>query len=173
MHPNDTSLGDRRRDLVLAARFWVHVAHPFTSECWEWTGWREWDGYGLLRVDGRPQKAHRLAWRLTRGDIPTGLYVLHRCDNKPCVRPAHLYLGTQNDNMRDVWRRQGERRRGAMRRGDACTFRKLSESQVLEIRALAADVVGNGLTYRAIAERYGVNESSIGQIVRRRTWTHI
>lgn len=87
-------------DVVLVARFRARVR--VSSECWEWTGGRYWDGYGHLRHMGRSLKAHRVAWELFCGPIPAGLSVLHRCDNPPCVRPDHLWLGTQSDNIKDM-----------------------------------------------------------------------
>lgn len=75
--------------------------------CWEWTGTLDAYGYGVLTVSttlspSRKAKAHRLAWELAAGPIPPGLHVLHRCDNRRCVRPDHLFLGDQRDNMRDA-----------------------------------------------------------------------
>ena len=67
------------------------------GRCWLWTGSRNADGYGLFGLLGKTTRAHRIAW----GDVPDGLHVLHRCDNPPCVRRSHLFLGTDRDNQRD------------------------------------------------------------------------
>jgi hypothetical protein len=77
-----------------------------TGECWEWAGSLDSDGYGQMTVSSelsssRKLKSHRVAWILAHGPIPVGLGVLHRCDNRRCCRPDHLFLGTQIDNMRD------------------------------------------------------------------------
>lgn len=86
----------------LADRFWEKTSRG--PSCWEWTGHRNNTGYGTLMVRTdrwRPKGAHRIAWELTYGPIPAGLWVLHQCDNPPCVRPDHLYVGTPRDNMAD------------------------------------------------------------------------
>ena len=82
-----------------AALFWSRVQQ--SPSCWEWTGHRSEDGYGTLRFNGQMQKAHRVAWQLTNGLIPDRFHVLHRCDNPPCVRPEHLFLGSNHDNVLD------------------------------------------------------------------------
>ncbi len=76
-----------------------------TGACWTWTGRRNAGGYGVLRIRGRSSKilfAHRLAWELTNGPIPDGLFVCHHCDNPPCCNPEHLFVGTPKDNCHDM-----------------------------------------------------------------------
>ncbi|KKM02552.1 hypothetical protein LCGC14_1783330 [marine sediment metagenome] len=72
------------------------------NECWVWTGTRQSQGYGILYVEGEPVLAHRFAWAFENGPVPEGIQVLHHCDNPPCTRPSHLFLGTQKDNMQDM-----------------------------------------------------------------------
>jgi hypothetical protein len=75
---------------------------PTTADiCWEWAGARNSDGYGKSYAGSGYRMAHRVAWESSFGPIPDGLFVLHRCDNPPCVRPDHLFLGTNTDNVRD------------------------------------------------------------------------
>ena len=82
-------------------RFWSKVDQTGTG-CWEWQGTRMAAGYGKFSYQGKSMYAHRMAWQLSNGSIPEGLYVLHRCDNPSCVRPVHLFLGTQRVNMHDA-----------------------------------------------------------------------
>ena len=85
-------------EVPLEIRFWEKIDK--NGKCWEWLGWKV-KGYGRIKVNNIKTLAHRVSWNLHYGDIPKGLYVLHKCDNPPCVNPKHLWLGTQLDNMRD------------------------------------------------------------------------
>lgn len=105
---------------ALAERFWKKVnesgpipSHrPELGNCWTWTGSmstaRSGDGYGNIKVGSnalgtaRAVRAHRVAWELEHGEIPDGMWTLHKCDNPKCVRHEHLFLGTNTDNMRDM-----------------------------------------------------------------------
>jgi hypothetical protein len=85
------------------ARFWSRVRKG--DDCWEWLGRTSTNGYGAVWADKRDRRAHRVAWELVNGPIPDGLYVCHHCDNKRCVRPDHLFIGTATDNMQDALRK--------------------------------------------------------------------
>ena len=81
-------------------RFWAYV--DVSGECWMWTGGKHHFGYGIFHTTARSSVlTHRFAWEFENGPIPDGMYVLHHCDNPPCVRPDHLWLGTREENNRD------------------------------------------------------------------------
>lgn len=141
----------------LAERFWCKVAKRGADECWPWQAGRNDDGYGRISVsDGRPRRieyAHRIAWELTHGS-PGDSFVLHECDNPACCNPAHLFLGTQKDNMLDK-----------VAKGRSNVTR-LTPEDVAVARSLAAQ----GWTQRRIADRFQVHPTTIGGIFRARTW---
>ena len=85
-----------------AELFWTHLAPPDDNGCRLWTGAVSRNGYGAVKLHGRMTSAHRAAWTYARGPIPTGMFVLHRCDVRRCCEPEHLFLGAQADNMRDM-----------------------------------------------------------------------
>jgi len=97
--------GPRPRHIPIDHYFWAIAQPDLTSDtCWEWPGFRnngKWP-YGFFTLDGEQMPAHRAAWILAYGPIPDGIFILHRCDNPPCVRPSHLFAGTPLDNMRDM-----------------------------------------------------------------------
>jgi hypothetical protein len=110
-----------------------------------------------------------MAWEIANGPVPAGLWVLHHCDNPPCVNPAHLYAGTHADNMRDMRERGRHWYRvdpSNVLRGERCGAAKLTADQVAEIRRVGSQ----GTTHRAIGLRYGVSKAAIGYILRGRTW---
>jgi hypothetical protein len=86
-------------------RFWRNVDKRGPDECWPWQSSTNQWGYGTASLAGRPKLAHRIAWELAYGAIPVGICVLHRCDTPGCCNPAHLWLGTRKDNMRDMLRK--------------------------------------------------------------------
>lgn len=139
---------------TLEERFWKKVER--SDSCWEWTGARDQKGYGALVWAGRVHGSHRIAWELTNGPITDGLHVLHRCDNPPCVRPDHLFLGTHRDNMRD----RDRKGRLVNLRGEQHPQARLTDAQVAEVRARRAA----GATTVALAAEYGVGQKNISDI---------
>jgi len=147
----------------LSERFWSKVDK--SGECWVWTATCYRNGYGQFGPEhGKGVLAHRFAWELIYGAIPNGLLVCHHCDNPACVRPDHLFLGTQSDNMKDC----AAKGRSSLQ-NPAKHHRKLTEIQVQEIRQLSMQ----GVSKYRLARRYHVTETTIGQIVSGRTWTHL
>lgn len=129
------------------------------DECWEWTGGKNDERYGYMRVGIKSEKAHRLSYQWLIGPIPKGKILMHTCDNPSCVNPYHLRVGTQLDNVRDMM----EKGRNVTR------TQKLNKEQVLEIRHRYAC----GETQQALADEYGVGVTAISKIVNRKTWKHI
>jgi HNH endonuclease len=137
----------------LTRRFWRRVDTSAADDgCWLWLGAEAAHGYGHLYVDGRFELAHRVSWRLSKGPIPPGLSVLHRCDNPPCVRPRYLFTGTLAENQQDCLRKG--------RRPPLPRITKLSDAQVVQIRAAAGTT-----TYRALGSAFGVSGEQIRRIV--------
>lgn len=156
------------------ARFWSKV--DTSGDCWIWTGRfkskQPEEHYGLFYLGGRDILAHRVAYQLTHSPIPDGLFVCHRCDNPPCCNPAHLFPGDQLVNMHDMAakKRHWQYRRPEMQlRGERVKNAKLTEDQVREIRALAR----SGVVQREIARRFGIDQKTAGQVIRRKTWKHV
>jgi hypothetical protein len=161
-----------------AIPFWDHVVKG--DGCWEWQGAHRGIGYGRAVVNRASVAAHRRAWELTYGPIPKGLYVRHRCDNPPCIRPEHLELGTQQDNINDA-KRRGRRAVGLrhpshlnprLRQGENHGAHVLTETDVLNIRTLAANGFKRGDLTR-LAEQYGVTKTSIWGVANGRSWRHL
>ena len=151
-----------KRDQV--QRFWEKVDHRADDECWEWRGCTSGGGYGYAWYGGRNSRAHRVSWVLHWGAIPEGSLVCHTCDNRICVNPAHLFLGTAADNQADMMAKG----RGRCR-GESHPRAKLTEVIVRQIRS----DVRAGRSQRFLAEQYGVHTNTINQICRGHRWTHV
>lgn len=143
-------------------RFFRYV-REMESGCWEWNGCILRSGYGQFSITPSEKwRAHRLAWTLSVGPVPPGMFVLHTCDNRKCVNPNHLFLGNHEDNMNDKVSK-GRQARGAAvnaRKGQFSGKAKLLDSEVEEIRRARA----SGEKVCSIALRYGVAACSVSQI---------
>ena len=146
-------------------RLWARVSK--TPTCWLWTAAVTANGYGELMIDGRMWTAHRLSWTIANGPIPDGLYVLHHCDVRHCVRPDHLYIGTAAQNSKDAVERG--RATGGSSPGEINPNHRLTEAGVREIREMAAA----GTPQPQIAAAFGVTQACVSSVVTRRTWRHV
>lgn len=158
-------------------RFWAKVRK--TDTCWLWAGYTTASGYGMLkvRINGHVYQvlAHRIAYELAFGLIAEGRFICHHCDTPPCVRPDHLFDGTPADNSRDM-ARKGRQRNGAQicperqARGERINTAQLTAASVVEIRQMYA---AGSWTQYTLAAHFGVSQTAIGDILRRKTWRHI
>jgi hypothetical protein len=162
-------------------RFWSKVNVGPPDQCWEWqAGLSLPNGYGVFWLNQSNHGAHRVSWTLENGEIPEGLLVLHKCDNKKCVNPRHLYLGTNLQNAQDTAQRNSgykerirqrviktnkERPAAVARRGNS----KLSDQDVLRIRELVA----SGMMQKDVADMYGISRAAVCRIVRNKSWQEL
>ena len=164
-----------------AQRFWSKVKLPDmigTDECWEWQAGKYKTGYGEFGHNGRACGSHRIAYEVTLGNIPAGLSVCHSCDNRACVNPAHLWIGSRSDNIHDMrqkgrhafGKRCGVHTHPESYRGEKSAAHKLTEAQVIDIRKRYA--LGD-VFMRQLAVEFNVTKSAIAAIVWRKSWIHI
>ena len=144
------------------ARFLTHV--HITKSCWLWTSAISTPGYGHLTLRNKEIQAHRLSYELFVGHIPQGKLVLHKtkCNNKICVNPRHLYLGTYADNARD------KIICGDQARGEQINTAKLTKEDILFIRKNKLEI-----KTKELASRFGINRSTVNRIIRGDIWKHL
>jgi len=151
-----------------ARRFWTRVKISDLLECWEWQG-ATVAGYGNLYVgpfakgNVVTRRAHRIAWEMTYGSIPVKMWVLHKCDNRLCVNPAHLFLGSPAQNSADMVRKNRQAR------GETHSQSKLTEDNVREIRLM----VFSGQSQGDVAKKFDIDPSTVSNIITRRTWNFV
>lgn len=154
----------------LYERFWAKVRK--SDGCWEWTARTRVTGYGRIAV-GAPSKkqslAHRVSWEFAFGPVPDGLWVLHRCDNRLCVRIDHLFIGTPLDNVADMMSKGRWNADTEWPRGEARVQHKWTEVDVRAIR----DRVARGERRKAVARDYGMSITNLNAIVTRKLWSHV
>lgn len=156
---NDEQYMQRKRH-----SFWARVNIGSGEECWEWQGGKYHFGHGATTLRGRPAKAHRVAWELSRGPLPAGAYLLHKCDNPPCCNPAHLFVGTQADNMADMVKKKRHSH------GEKRTLAKLTDERVRDMRFLAETLP---VSRRALAAAFGVSPKCVTLVLARQAWKHV
>lgn len=151
-------------------RFWSRVRK--TDTCWLWLGKKNDDGYGRIIVNNITITAHRYSWILHNGPIPDSLSVLHSCDTPGCIRPDHLFLGTQIDNINDMVNKG----RQSAPIGELHPRAILTEAQVIEIRSRGQKQTSQRCRKHgcaALARDFGVSEGAIRSILQGKNWRHI
>ncbi len=141
------------------ARFWAKVDRRGSDDCWVWTAGTA-NGYGHFSLKRKTLKAHRISFSLNSGKaIPRGLMVCHKCDNPPCVNPAHLFLGTCKENINDA-RQKG--RHSSATPGEEHPRSKLSNQAVADIRRL----FGDGRSKKSLAKQFAIGRTQIQRIIK-------
>lgn len=146
----------------LSVNFWGKVS--IGDGCWLWTGGKMKNGYANFFIGKKSHRVHRLSYQHFFGEIPNGLGVLHKCDVRNCIRPDHLFTGTQKENILDC------KKKGRTTSGVKDAMSKLNDEQVESIRKIYE--IG-GTSQRNLAEMFSVDQSNISRIVNRKAWTHI
>lgn len=180
-----------RSKATTPATFWPKVDK--TGDCWRYPSKPGPGGYCKVSVSGNTRMAHQLAYEYAVGPVPPGMFVLHHCDNRTCVNPAHLFLGTHLDNMADMVAK-GRQARGdshgtrihpdrvlrgeahpvrlhpeLVKRGERSPNARLTEQEVRAIR----DRHAAGVAIRQLARETGMGATTITRIVRRESWRHV
>ena len=144
------------------ARFWSYVDKKSPEECWQWMLSSDSRGYGEIRLQNRLWRSSRVAYHLRHGSIPSGMHVLHKCDNPLCCNPDHLFAGTNFDNMQDMLKKG----RGKNRFTKRPNVTRLTAEQVREIRKLHAA----GSSSKVLGKTYRIDPKTVSRIVNRHTW---
>jgi hypothetical protein len=152
----------------VAARFWAGIERGSEAECWPWRRHCDTGGYGVIGIGGRLIKAHRVAYAIAYGHTPGDMCVLHRCDNPCCCNPAHLTLGTQQDNIADMVGKGRVRTRP--RFGEENPGARLTEEQV---RAMRAQRAAARTPYYVLARQFGVSTMTVLRACKGESWAHL
>jgi hypothetical protein len=139
---------------MLSAPHFLSNAFPnFETDCWEWHGTKHMAGYGSYRVNGKSFLAHRVSWMIFNGEMPEGLCVCHKCDNRKCINPNHLFVGTQGDNVRDMILK------GRFNPGGN-NEKRLTDTERFEI----VEMRRAGHKQKVIAQKYRVSQPTISSV---------
>lgn len=145
-------------------RFKKFVDKNINPGCWIWKGCKDRIGYGRFDVKGKHLLAHRFIWEHFGGKIPKGMCILHKCDSRPCVRPYHLFLGTQADNVHDAMDK------GRHPKGEKSGRAKMTTEKVLWIRSNYRHRYGEA---KKLCAKFGISYTNFNCIINRLSWKHI
>lgn len=173
------------RDRFCSYRCKILAQIKIEKDCWIWQGTINKSGYGYVNYEGKEVKAHRASYEIFKEKIKDNMHVCHSCDNRACVNPEHLWLGTPFQNMRDAAKKRrlpgpakwSEEKKKAMKgkikipdnRGEKSGLSKLKESDIYEIR----DLLTGGMSLSQIGKKFGMSSGSISRIKNRKRWAHI
>lgn len=149
-------------------RFFQKIDRADTDACWLWTGYKDESGYGRVCINYRHFRAHRIAYCLEFGNVDSGLVVAHKCNNPACCNPRHLEATTQSANV--VYSVGLGRTKLQPRKGEQCQQTPLTAAMVQQIRAMYD--AGN-ISQTKLGEQFGINQTCVGAIIRRKTWKHV
>jgi hypothetical protein len=147
---------------AVRAKFESMIRKGSGSECWPWLRGKNTSGYEIFCVGPDRIIASRASWEIFCGPIPAGFQLLHKCDVPACVNPSHLFLGTVQDNVSDMWAKG----RAVVRRGDRNHASKLTAEDVIAIRS-------SDMSLTKLAAKYGISRASVSAARRGLTWSHI
>ena len=154
-----------RKKVSLKQRFLSKIKK--TDTCWIWAA-NKWRGYGKIRINNINYRAHRVAYELFKGAIPKGKLVCHTCDNPSCCNPKHLFLGSQQENIRDMVKKG--RQHCPNQLGSANSQALLNEQKVSDIKKL---LLNKTFTIKQISDMYNTKYATIFDIKRLKTWRHV
>jgi hypothetical protein len=143
-------------------KFWARVCKY--EHCWIWTGGLTRGGYAAFTIKRKTWRGARFVWTITNGHIPLGLHVLHSCDNRLCVNPSHLFLGTNQDNIDDKVRKNRQRK------GETVPNAKLTSEIVKNARNRYNS---ENITHEQLASELGISRSVLSKAIRGDTWAHV
>ncbi len=155
-----------RKPRPFLERFNEKMPERIPGACWIWTGGRYDSGYGIFKALGKNLRAHRVSYQIHVGPIPPGMLVCHSCDNPPCVNPAHLFLGTDQQNVADRTRKG----RGRTAYGSKHPNAKITEAQADNIKALR---ISKHLTLRELSYIFPLSQASISRIIQGKRWKNV
>lgn len=147
----------------IRSRFYEKILITDKNGCMRWIAGKFPNGYGCFKLNGKSVGAHRLSYQIHKGDIPPEMCICHKCDNKWCVNPLHLFIGTINDNVQD------KVKKGRSVFGSKNGRTKLTEKDVIEIRK----EINEGIDQRIIAKKYKIGQTTVSHIKQNQTWRHI